>query len=63
MEESSKLERQITLSLQRLLPRLEARFSETAALDPKGWEGFIERLRVNFPQLFRLQTNTISFTI
>jgi amylosucrase len=54
MEESSKLERQITLSLQRLLPRLEARFSETAALDPKGWEGFIERLRVNFPQLFRL---------
>jgi amylosucrase len=54
MEASPKLERQITLSLQRLLPRLEARFSEIAAVDPQGWEQFVERLTVNFPQLFRL---------
>jgi amylosucrase len=54
MEASSELERQITLSLQRLLPRLATRYAETAALDPQAWEQFIERLRANFPQLFRL---------
>jgi amylosucrase len=54
MEASPGLERQISLSLQRLLPRLEARFSDRIATDPQGWEQFTERLRVNFPQLFHL---------
>jgi amylosucrase len=54
MDESSDLQRKIETSLKRLLPRLEARFSQMGAADPRGREPFIERLKTNFPELFRL---------
>jgi amylosucrase len=54
MEAPSDLHRQIQISQRRLLPRLQARFSESAAADPQGWAQFIERLAANFPQLFSL---------
>ncbi len=45
------LEQQAKLSLDRLLPRLEARF---AAEDPAAWAAYANRLRVHFPRLFGL---------
>jgi amylosucrase len=54
MDASSDLQRQIQVSLKRLLPRLNARFSEMATADPQGWEQFIQRFTTNFPQLFSL---------
>ncbi|MGB5307124.1 MAG: amylosucrase [Gammaproteobacteria bacterium] len=41
---------QATTSLARLLPRLEARF--TGQVDADEWEGYLNRLRLNFPRLF-----------
>jgi amylosucrase len=54
MEAPSDLQRQIQVSLKRLLPRLKARFSDMAAADPDGWQQLIERFTENFPQLFNL---------
>ena len=54
MEESSDFQRKTQTSLKRLLPRLEAQFSQMEAADPHGRELFLERLKVNFPELFRL---------
>jgi amylosucrase len=45
------LERQIELSLERLLPRLEAKF---AAQDLMAWAVFRARLETHFPRLFGL---------
>ncbi len=45
------LDHQASLSLTRLLPRLEARF---AAEDPTAWAAYAARLRAHFPRLFRL---------
>ncbi len=44
-------ERQAQLSLDRLLPRLEARF---VGADPQDWAAFAPRLRRHFPSLFGL---------
>ena len=38
------------MSLERLLPRLESRFAER--VDDDEWEGYMNRLRMNFPRLF-----------
>jgi amylosucrase len=54
MDESSDLQRKIRISLKRLLPRLEARFSQMEAADTHARELFIERLKANFPELFHL---------
>jgi amylosucrase len=54
MDEWSDLQRKTQVSLNRLLPRLETRFSEPAASDPYNWKLFIERLTANFAELFRL---------
>lgn len=45
------LTQQAKISLDRLLPRLEARF---AGADPDAWMTYAARLRVHFPRLFRL---------
>ncbi len=45
------LDQQAKLSLDRLLPRLEARF---AGADASAWNAYVARLRVHFPRLFRL---------
>jgi amylosucrase len=46
------LERQAQVSLERLLPRLEAQC--TAPADGAGWGLFVQRLSTHFPRLFRL---------
>jgi len=46
------LERQAQVSLERLLPRLEAQC--TAPADGAGWRLFVQRLSTHFPRLFRL---------
>ncbi len=48
---SAWLEAQARLSLERLLPRLEARF---AAEDPAAWAAYAARLHIHFPRLFRV---------
>lgn len=45
------LDQQAKLSLERLLPRLEARF---IGAEPAAWVAYEARLRVHFPRLFRL---------
>ncbi len=45
------LEQQAQLSLERLLPRLEARF---VGAKPEAWDAYATRLRAHFPRLFRL---------
>jgi amylosucrase len=49
--EVSKLNRKARISLERLMPRLEARFAEAA---PDVWAPFEARLRANFENLFDL---------
>lgn len=39
-----------TASLKRLLPRLEARYNQQ--VDSDAWQGYLQRLRANFPKLF-----------
>ncbi len=51
------LEQQAQLSLDRLMPRLEARFvgvEASAPADVAAWDAYAARLRVHFPRLFRL---------
>ncbi|MFZ0255099.1 MAG: amylosucrase [Gammaproteobacteria bacterium] len=52
MSSPSWLEKQSSTSLQRLLPRLEARFSER--VDEGAWQAYIQRVREHFPRLFKL---------
>jgi amylosucrase len=54
MKASFDLQREIQISLKRLQPRLNERYSEMAATDPQGWEQFVQRLTINFPHLFTL---------
>jgi glycosidase len=48
------LERQAERSLQRLRPRLKARFASFAQRAPNDWEAFTRRLDATFPRLFQL---------
>jgi amylosucrase len=48
------LERQASLSLARLKPRLEERFATYASASPTEWQAFLRRLDGNFEQLFNL---------
>ena len=43
--------RHAAASLKRLLPRLEERFS--GQVDPDEWQGYLQRLKEHFPELFR----------
>lgn len=43
-------QKQANASLKRLLPRLEARFNQQ--VDTDAWQGFLQRLHVQFPKLF-----------
>ena len=45
-------DRQITQTLNRLLPRIEEKYSES--VDDAEWEGFVDRIHSHFPKLFRL---------
>ena len=42
------------ITFQRLLPRLEQRFSSQASAHPREWAAFIARLKRHFPRLFHL---------
>jgi amylosucrase len=48
------LERQASLSLARLKPRLAERFADYAARSPEEWQVFLTRLEEHFGQLFKL---------
>jgi amylosucrase len=50
MQDTSWQKTQATTSLNRLLPRLEARFA--SGVDSDEWEGYLFRLRQHFPRLF-----------
>ncbi|MCS6844051.1 MAG: alpha-amylase family glycosyl hydrolase [Caldilineales bacterium] len=52
MTDAMWLHRHTARSLERLLPRLEARFAAQA--DPADWAAFRSRLERHFPRLFRL---------
>lgn len=52
MLESRVADRQITQTLNRLLPRIEERYS--GSVDEAEWEGFVDRINTHFPKLFRL---------
>jgi len=48
------LESQAELSLERLLPRLEARYATYASSNADEWENFCNRIKSNFSRLFRI---------
>jgi amylosucrase/maltose alpha-D-glucosyltransferase/alpha-amylase len=50
MNDTDWYRQQAASSLQRLLPRLEARFA--AQVEPDEWQGYLQRLREHFPRLF-----------
>ena len=50
MEISQQVRNHASVSLQRLLPRLESRFA--ADVDVDEWEGYRQRIRDHFPRLF-----------
>ena len=50
MHDDSWLKTHAAMQLQRLLPRLEARFADQ--VDDDEWEGYLNRLRQHFPRLF-----------
>ena len=54
MADTEWLERQAERSLQRLRPRLDARFAVFARSAPDEWQVFTRRLEANFNRLFRL---------
>jgi glycosidase len=54
MADNRWLERQTTLSLDRLLPRLEAVFAECGGCPPRDQAIFLERVKTHFPRLFGL---------
>ena len=49
-----ELDRQTRISLDRLKPRIKAKFCSQIETDPLIWDRFIERLDAHFPRLFRL---------
>ena len=48
------LEQEAQKSLARLLPRLQAQFSDQISEQPKQWSQFIQRMEAHFPRLFRI---------
>jgi glycosidase len=54
MPDTQWLERNAERSLQRLRPRLDARFASFASSVPDEWRAFTHRLEANFDRLFRL---------
>lgn len=50
MNDNAWLKTHAAMSLDRLLPRLEARFADQ--VDGDEWEGYLNRLRQHFPRLF-----------
>jgi amylosucrase len=52
--DSPAIERQARRSLERLMPRLQARFAEAWEQHPQAWLAFQARLDDNFPRLFDL---------
>lgn len=54
MSDLPLLERQAARSLQRLQPRIAARFASYARRAPQDWQSFNHRLAINFPRLFQL---------
>ncbi len=52
MSQVDSWEKRSTISLSRLLPRLEERFSDR--VDRVEWQGYLERIKTHFPRLFRL---------
>jgi len=52
MSEAFDLKRETGRSLERLLPRLEARFASQTS--PEQWDVFVRRLKQHFPRLFGL---------
>jgi hypothetical protein len=54
MADTDLLERQAERSLQRLRPRLDARFAPFASSAPDEWGAFVHRLEANLPRLFPL---------
>jgi amylosucrase len=54
MPDTQWLERNAERSLQRLRPRLDARFASFASSAPDEWRAFTHRLEANFDRLFRL---------
>jgi amylosucrase len=54
MPDTQWLERQAERSLQRLRPRLDARFAAFARNAPDEWQVFTRRLEANFSRLFQL---------
>jgi len=49
-----RLDRQASISLVRITPRLEARFADFIKGAPMDWQTFQARLEANFPRLFKL---------
>jgi amylosucrase len=52
MNENQSLAMRTSKSLSRLLPRLETRFADQ--VDKAEWQGYVERIKVHFPRLFKL---------
>ncbi len=52
MPDSNYTDKQIRHSLNRILPRIEERFSGN--VDEADWNGFIERIHKHFPRIFKL---------
>ncbi len=52
VQRSSELQWKARRSLERLLPRVEMRFSEYAQKNPQDWQAFKQRLEENFERLF-----------
>ncbi|KFI23916.1 amylosucrase [Nitrosococcus oceani] len=50
MSDARWMKQHSTVSLRRLMPRLEARFK--AQVDPDEWQGYVQRLETHFPRLF-----------
>lgn len=51
LKEDTWLDKQSHTSLQRLLPRLDARFKEQ--VDADEWQNYLQRLKYHFPRLFK----------
>lgn len=60
MTQPGYFDREALRSLDRLLPRLQARFSKSILSDPAGWQDFSMRLQRHFSRLFRLYYNLYS---
>ncbi|HEX7974897.1 MAG TPA: alpha-amylase family glycosyl hydrolase, partial [Anaerolineales bacterium] len=54
MVQNPRIERQASVSLARLEPRLDERFAGYAQQEPEEWQAFKTRLETNFAPLFQL---------